>query len=276
MNQLLVSEIETKENAYIVFIFGFCLPTFICLYRSASILTGQSFLLPYYSFFFIDNCVYELIVFCYIPFLILLYFLRASNCSFFIRRMEESRIVSVVFCRMAEVECYFYDHRIHGIFFLIVYFLAYLYGLYKGSLLQFFFIFFRLLISYYFSFRLFFRVEYENIECTKFLHFSFFQTFYKFHEKLIYGKTPKDYTCFIFICALISLYLCRENRFIKFEIQNYEKICEKIIFSLEKQNTGINIQELYREKQDIFASGKRKVLFFYLAHQLYGGIKKKK
>ncbi len=160
-------------------------------------------------------------------------------------------------------------------FFLIVYFLAYLYGLYKGSLLQFFFIFFRLLISYYFSFRLFFRVKYENIECTKFLHFSFFQTFYKFHEKLIYGKTQKDYTCFIFICALISLYLCRENRFIKFEIQNYEKICEKILFSLEKQNTGINIQELYREKQDIFASGKGKVLFFYLAHQLYGDIKKK-
>jgi len=44
---------------------------------------------------------------------------------------------------------------------------------------------------------------------------------------------------------------------------------------LEKQNTGINIQELYREKQDIFASGKGKVLFFYLAHQLYGDIKKK-
>jgi hypothetical protein len=54
IKHLLVSEIETKENAYIVFIFGFCLPTFICLYRSACILTGKSFLLPYYSFFFID------------------------------------------------------------------------------------------------------------------------------------------------------------------------------------------------------------------------------
>jgi hypothetical protein len=189
--------------------------------------------------------------------------------------MEKTGIVPVVFCRIAKIECYFYDNRIYGVCFLIVYFLAYLYGLYKGFLLQFFFIFFRLLISYYFSFRLFFRLEYENIECTKFLHFCFFPFFYKFHEKLIYGKTPKDYTCFILICGLISLYLCRKDRFIKFEIQNYEKICEKIIFSLEKKNTGINIQELYREKQDIFASGKRKVLFFYLAHQLYGNIKKK-
>jgi len=54
-----------------------------------------------------------------------------------------------------------------------------------------------------------------------------------------------------------------------------KKYVKKLFFLWKKKNTGINIQELYREKQDIFASGKRKVLFFYLAHQLYGNIKKK-
>jgi len=145
----------------------------------------------------IDNRIYEPMVFCYIPSLILLYYLGAKNCSFFIEVMEKTGIVPVVFCRIAKIECYFYDNRIYGIFFLIVYFLAYLYGLYKGFLLEIFFLFFRLLLNSYFSFRLFFRVEHENLDSTQFLHYSFFQTFYKFnycHPKGDNHDLPKKET----------------------------------------------------------------------------------
>ena len=269
------SKIERIDHICIFLIFGLRLPILIFLYRILYILTGKNFLLPYYSFFFIDNRLYEPMVFCYIPSLILLYFLSAKNCSFFIKVMEKTGIVSVVFCRIAKIECYFYDNRIYGICFLIVYFLAYLYGLYKGFLLEILFLFFRLLLSSYFSFRLFFRVEHENIESTQFLHFSFFQTFYKFHEKLMSDKTQKDGIYLVPICAIVSLYLCRENSLIKYEIQDLEKKCERIIFFLEKTNTEISCQELDREKQNIFSSGKIKPLFFYLSNQFYGNIKGK-
>jgi hypothetical protein len=156
-----------------------------------------------------------------------------------------------------------------------VYFLAYLYGLYKGFLLEIFFLFFRLLLNSYFSFRLFFRVEHENIDSTQFLHYSFFPFFYKFHKKLMSDKTQKDGIYFLSICAIVSLYLCRENNIIKYQIQDLEKKCETIIFSLEKTNTEISCQELHREKQNIFSSGKIKVLFFYLSNQFYGDIKGK-
>lgn len=269
------SKIERIDHICILLIFGLCLPTFICLYRMVYIITGKNFLLPHYSFFFIDNRLYEPMVFCYIPSLILLYYLSDKNCPFFIKVMEKTGIVPVVFCRIAKIECYFYDNRIYGVCFLIVYFLAYLYGLYKGFLLEIFFLFFRLLLSSYFSFRVFFGIEHENRECTKFLYFSFFQSFYKYHEKLMSDKTQKDGVYLLSICAIVSLYLCRKNSLIKYEIQDLEKKCETIIFFLEKTNTEIIVQELHREKQNIFSSGQIKPLFFYLSNQFYGNIKGK-
>lgn len=88
-------------------------------------------------------------------------------------------------------------------------------------------------------------------------------------------KTQKDGIYLVPICAIVSLYLCRENSLIKYEIQDLEKKCERIIFFLEKTNTEISCQELDREKQNIFSSGKIKPLFFYLSNQFYGNIKGK-
>jgi hypothetical protein len=54
-----------------------------------------------------------------------------------------------------------------------------------------------------------------------------------------------------------------------------KKNVKALIFSLEKKNTEISCQELHREKQNIFSSGKTKPLFFYLSNQFYGDIKGK-
>lgn len=48
-------------------------------------------------------------------------------------------------------------------------------------------------------------------------------------------KTQKDYAPFIFICAILSLYLCRENNLIKYEIQDLEKKCESSYFFFGKK-----------------------------------------
>lgn len=98
------SKIETIEYICILLICRLCLPTLICLYRSVSIVTDKTFLLPYYSFFslicrrqIIDNRLYEPMAFCYLPSLLLLYYLSAKGCSFFIKVMEKSGIVYVLF-----------------------------------------------------------------------------------------------------------------------------------------------------------------------------------
>lgn len=42
-----------------------------------------------------------------------------------------------------------------------------------------------------------------------------------------------------------------------------------------KKKSLIDCQELHLEKENLFASNRKKGLFFYLAHQLYGDIVKK-
>ena len=235
------SKIQAMNPLYTLFVTGFYLPTVVCIYKSGCAITGKTFLLPYISFFFIDNKFWEPIVFFYLPALVLLYFLHTDiaeyyslNGSFFIKMVEKSRVVPVVFCKMSMIECYFYKNyknKLYCIFFLIPYFLGFLYGLYKGFLLEVLFLFFPLLIIYYVTFRMFFHFQYEKIIGTKY----FFHTFLEFHDILINVRTGEGSTLLVFICGLIFLFLCRQNNVLKFNKREYEKKCQNILRFFEKK-----------------------------------------
>lgn len=272
------SKIETIDNGAFYVTSGICLPGLLFFYRILCIATNQPFLLSSFSFLFLNNHFVEPVFFCYIPSLTLFFFLRNKKPFFFIKVFEKNQPLLGIYSKLAKGECYLHNNQIFAIFLISLYIFAYLYGFYKGFVIEIFFLAVPLLGTSYLLFKRFFRLECkkkDSFYIETFFTFSFFNKFLEFHIQLTGEKVKQQSIYLLSSCAPFSFYLCRKNSLIKEDFYKYKTLCDKIYHDLEKKNVGQNYQELLLEKDEIFAPNRRKGFFFYVACEMYGQITKR-
>ena len=287
MNKLyigIISFAKNINNGLCFFLLGVILPLLIFFYRTICCFINGPFLFKHFTVFSITSSVWEIIIFCYLPAIVLYLFLCKKKSLFFVGIFTKCNKLFLIYAIMIKIERSFYHNtlgKMFGFFLLFVYFYIYLLVAFKGNVLEVPFLAFRQLMISYYAFRRFLDTEYNTVENSVYISYfhslSFYSSFYKNYvelqteEKLLTSGIFYNVNSFIFIC------LYKRNDTIKWRIEEYNIYLEKLLSALQNQPVHDTeyLQDLYKEKNEVFAFQSKRPFFFFLALEMFSNVLKK-
>lgn len=238
----------------------------------------------HFTVFSITSSIWEILVLCYLPVIVLYIFLCKKNSLFFVGIFKKCNNLFLIYAILIKIERSFYHNtlgKIFGFFLLFVYFYIYLLVAFKGNIIEVAFLAFRQLVISYYAFRRFLDTEYKLVENSVYISYfhslSFYSSFCKNYvelqteEKLLTSGIFYNVNSFIFIC------LYKRNNTIKWRLEEYNIYFEKVLSALQNQSVDDTeyLQDLYKEKNEIFAFISKRPFFFFLALQMFSNVLKK-
>lgn len=247
----LLSSFSEKINANFVSV-GLFLPLLIFLYKFLLWYNPLKTLFnpPFCSFTLYSFL--ELLIFCYLPILLLFLSISQKPDSFYCKVYKKIPFFYQYFYTLTRGEIFLCRNPLFGCFLLLASLFLYLFLVYSETFL----IHLRIIVL----------VPYLSFRVLLFNNQSFalqnFPAFLEIKHEIEKEESKEKKVLFSLLYSITALLLYRLGTVIREDIRITEKECDRLLLKIQGQKDTVECKELVQEKLFIFQSYKEKPLFF--------------